>query len=452
MPDHIEQESGAGSASSFLQQLRTDLASRRSLSLSRSLSDTAPRPNISLVSGSALAANTEYLQRHRCPPGSSMDQEAYFQNYEQLFGYDYGKQHMQPSPHAQQHQHQAHVQHQQQEPQPLWPADPRTLHMDDYRASGGMAAVSPDMESPFERYPLEFSVFDRSSVGGSHAQASANPSPSPTESTGRHERRVSSGFTPLLPRSGPYDQRVPGASGSNRAALRRAKTVSPTHASFPYTLNALSVAMPPAFPIQSISADPPENYVVEEGGMISPGYKDEERAQPLQRTVDRATPSQQPQPVDPRRQEVRFAGDMYTPRCVRGKGKMKEGWCDLCEQGGWFQLKNSAYWYHKQYLHGICNITGRPYPDPVTVKPVEGGGEALEVECGVCSDWISIGLMRDVEYGKWGASWYRHAHKVRPSIPPCDKTNGTVLLRAGQGKRQKAARRGVRGMKKDEEA
>jgi hypothetical protein len=46
----------------------------------------------------------------------------------------------------------------------------------------------------------------------------------------------------------------------------------------------------------------------------------------------------------PRRQKLRFHGDMYTPKWVRYNGQSKEGLCDTCQPGRWLQLKNSAYW------------------------------------------------------------------------------------------------------------
>lgn len=46
--------------------------------------------------------------------------------------------------------------------------------------------------------------------------------------------------------------------------------------------------------------------------------------------------------------KLRFPGDLYTPRWVRYSGNAREAWCDKCEHGGWFQLKNSQWWYHCQ--------------------------------------------------------------------------------------------------------
>ena len=46
----------------------------------------------------------------------------------------------------------------------------------------------------------------------------------------------------------------------------------------------------------------------------------------------------------PRKQNLKFAGDLYTPKLVRFSGVKKEGICDICDPNKWLQLKNSAYW------------------------------------------------------------------------------------------------------------
>ena len=46
----------------------------------------------------------------------------------------------------------------------------------------------------------------------------------------------------------------------------------------------------------------------------------------------------------PRAQNLKFSTDLYTPKWVRYTGTKKEGLCEMCEPGKWFQLKNSAYW------------------------------------------------------------------------------------------------------------
>ncbi|KAI8930007.1 hypothetical protein BC831DRAFT_395616, partial [Entophlyctis helioformis] len=72
-----------------------------------------------------------------------------------------------------------------------------------------------------------------------------------------------------------------------------------------------------------------------------------------------------PQGDDPREQKLRFPDDAYTPQWVRGQGPHKEGLCSLCPSPGrWLQLKNSAFWYHKQFTHGISSISCVPFTLP----------------------------------------------------------------------------------------
>lgn len=66
-----------------------------------------------------------------------------------------------------------------------------------------------------------------------------------------------------------------------------------------------------------------------------------------------------PERLMPRTQDLRFEEDQYTPLWVRQEGKDKEGWCALCPGNGkWLQLKNSAFWYHRQFQHGISSSSG----------------------------------------------------------------------------------------------
>ncbi|KAL6591089.1 hypothetical protein LY90DRAFT_678316 [Neocallimastix californiae] len=79
-----------------------------------------------------------------------------------------------------------------------------------------------------------------------------------------------------------------------------------------------------------------------------------------------------------RQQKGRFKGDIYTPKLVRYSGNAKEGFCDQCNPGRWLQLKNSAYWYHKQFFHGISSVSGKLFHPPVATKILDYS-EMLEV-------------------------------------------------------------------------
>ncbi|TPX31318.1 hypothetical protein SmJEL517_g05347 [Synchytrium microbalum] len=115
----------------------------------------------------------------------------------------------------------------------------------------------------------------------------------------------------------------------------------------------------------------------------------------------------------PRHQSLRFDGDLYTPRLVRYSGTQKQGFCEQCpEPGKWLQLKTSAFWYHKQFFHGISSITGQYFTTPASLRLVyQQTGQAdfterkqsnskdgaaptatfmVEALCKECDSWISV--------------------------------------------------------------
>ncbi|KAH9275260.1 hypothetical protein BASA83_002495 [Batrachochytrium salamandrivorans] len=72
-----------------------------------------------------------------------------------------------------------------------------------------------------------------------------------------------------------------------------------------------------------------------------------------------------------REQELLFVGDVYTPRWVRNHATHKQGLCELCPNPGrWLQLKNSAFWYHKQFTHGVSSVSCLPFKQPTTLRVV----------------------------------------------------------------------------------
>ncbi|KAG1062093.1 hypothetical protein G6F42_027500 [Rhizopus arrhizus] len=108
----------------------------------------------------------------------------------------------------------------------------------------------------------------------------------------------------------------------------------------------------------------------------------------------------------PRRQKLRYDGDNYTPKWVRFTGHLKEGYCDSCQPGKWLQLKNSAYWYHKQFFHGISSVSGKSFMKPLEQRM--GKGDMIEGLCHQCHRFVSAcnGKKKN-NY----MLWYRHAHK-----------------------------------------
>jgi hypothetical protein len=122
-------------------------------------------------------------------------------------------------------------------------------------------------------------------------------------------------------------------------------------------------------------------------------------------------PSEDMNPSDadmvPYEQELRFDGDLYTPKLVRGHGNKREGWCGICKPGRWLVLKNSAYWYDKSFTHGISAATGAPFHEPLDKRRMDGNPDVWEGLCGSCNKWIAL-----VSSKKKGTTWFRHAYKV----------------------------------------
>ncbi|KAI8388340.1 uncharacterized protein BYT42DRAFT_559763 [Radiomyces spectabilis] len=107
----------------------------------------------------------------------------------------------------------------------------------------------------------------------------------------------------------------------------------------------------------------------------------------------------------PRKQKLRFPGDHYTPQWVRYNGQAKEGLCDTCQPGKWLQLKNSAFWYHKQFYHGISSVSGKEFVQPLETRWVDQ--DLVEGLCHQCHQWVAVSNVKR----KNSVLWYRHAHK-----------------------------------------
>lgn len=109
----------------------------------------------------------------------------------------------------------------------------------------------------------------------------------------------------------------------------------------------------------------------------------------------------------PRAQELRFEGDLYTPKYVRGHGNKREGWCGICKPGRWLVLKNSAFWYDKSFTHGISAATGSAFESPKETRRMKGNPDVWEGLCHGCNNWIAL-----ISSKKKGTTWFRHAYKV----------------------------------------
>ncbi|KAH9810024.1 hypothetical protein DFH28DRAFT_511232 [Melampsora americana] len=92
----------------------------------------------------------------------------------------------------------------------------------------------------------------------------------------------------------------------------------------------------------------------------------------------------------PWQQDLRCDEDLYTPMWCRGQNDKKEGFCDMCEGGAWLRLKNSAFWYHKQYHHGVSSTTGHYFYPPRETKRGLSSANRQQVLglCHECNEWV----------------------------------------------------------------
>ena len=109
----------------------------------------------------------------------------------------------------------------------------------------------------------------------------------------------------------------------------------------------------------------------------------------------------------PRAQQLRFDGDLYTPKYVRGHGNKREGWCGICKPGRWLVLKNSAFWYDKSFTHGISAANGNAFEGPKQTRRMKGNPDVWEGLCHTCHQWVAL-----ISSKKKGTTWFRHAYKV----------------------------------------
>lgn len=135
----------------------------------------------------------------------------------------------------------------------------------------------------------------------------------------------------------------------------------------------------------------------------------------------------------PRVQDLRFEGDLYTPKYVRGHGNKREGWCGICKTGRWLVLKNSAFWYDKSFTHGISAATGAAFESPKETRRMKSNPDVWEGLCHSCGEWIAL-----ISSKKKGTTWFRHAYKCHTH----QKVKDTPKRRReqSQAKAAKAAR------------
>jgi hypothetical protein len=123
-----------------------------------------------------------------------------------------------------------------------------------------------------------------------------------------------------------------------------------------------------------------------------------------------------------RMRDRRSEEDKYSPVWIRGRGVEREGLCPLCNPSVWLKIKQSAYWYHMNFYHGICAATGRPYKRPINYRfnyhEKSCKGVVVEGHCGTCLQWIHLATEFDgeestesIEEHLQFTAWYKHAQK-----------------------------------------
>jgi len=293
-------------------------------------------------------------------------------------------------------------------------ASPRRPHHDNVVRSGSRSRASPAPHNNVRSspYTLESSRFKRWSTG--HA-------PTSTPTTSRPLSQVQDRFAPYGPRLNPHHS-MPAYPPSALASFglqtqnvlysqpHPLQSSNPTLFSSPDQPFQLEVPRP--LPSQGLFrllqsnadrhggcashfadlSDPPDLY----------SSLHEEPSDPPESDMNPSDPD-----LIPHEQDLRFAGDLYTPRWVRGHGNKREGWCGLCKPGRWLVLKNSAFWYDKSFTHGVSAATGAAFQGPQETRRTEGNLDVWEGLCGSCGEWIAL-----VSSKKKGTTWFRHAYKV----------------------------------------
>ncbi|SAM01414.1 hypothetical protein [Absidia glauca] len=76
-----------------------------------------------------------------------------------------------------------------------------------------------------------------------------------------------------------------------------------------------------------------------------------------------------------------------------------------------------AYWYHKQFFHGISSVSGQPFTSPLEQR-INKETDLLEGLCHQCLQFVPICNTKR----KNSVLWYRHAHKCHIYDKPKSKS------------------------------
>jgi hypothetical protein len=297
-------------------------------------------------------------------------------------------------------------------------ASPRRPQYDNVVRGGSRSRASPAPHNNVRSspYTLDSNRFKRWSTG---------QAPTSTPVNARTLSQVSDRFAPYGPRLNPHHSMpaYPPSAYNNFGLAPQNVLYSQTHPSHagqppffaPQDQPRYHLEVPRPLPSQGLFRLLQSN--VDRHGGCSSHFADlsdppdlysslhEEALNPPESDMNPSDPD-----LIPHEQDLRFVGDLYTPRWVRGHGNKREGWCGLCKPGRWLVLKNSAFWYDKSFTHGVSAATGAAFQGPQDTRRTEGNPDVWEGLCGSCGEWIAL-----VSNKKKGTTWFRHAYKVSQS-------------------------------------
>lgn len=283
--------------------------------------------------------------------------------------------------------------------------------------SRGRASPSPRPSVRSAPYSLEGSKSQRWSTGSYAPTQNRRHSPmiyrGPQDSYAPHQRMSLQNYPPPMPTQAYHVSGLHGHHPQHHSFVMPGQPMFPGHGMMlpSHMPHQGMFEQPPPLPSQGIFkmlqsngdphtlhghytdlSDPPDLFAALQEEQIPPPEEDMNHSDPN---------------MIPYEQDLRFEGDLYTPKWVRGHGNKREGWCGICKPGRWLVLKNSAFWYDKSFTHGISAATGSPFEEPLDTRRMDGNPDVWEGMCGSCNDWIPL-----VSSKKKGTTWFRHAYKV----------------------------------------
>lgn len=304
---------------------------------------------------------------------------------------------------------------------PMYPSHSRSLSSTSLRTPG--PAYRPIRPAP---YTLDAAQRQRSSTGKTMSLPSRRMQPPEFSFSPGHMRSVSEQIPNGMYFNDDFAHGDRGLFNQNLEVIRNSlqpitpspgksddhsptfKTEDSSPSSQRPVLAVIQPKIPPPLSILSVPRVPPLDLPEQPSRPTSPPSEELSPAEGIAPTQN---------PVSPY--------DAYTPKYKRGTKGQLEGFCGLCKPGRWLNMKNSRYWYDKNYNHGINSKTRRAFDLPVERRFKMGHSVIREGLCGTCHQWIDMDSCRM----NW-KHWWKHAYKVSDTTllflilltPPCSAT------------------------------